>query len=71
MTQAGFLDIFEATGGTPREIVNLCARLIDEMGTRGLTTADIESVQTTIDDYKDVHSSRPAPEEVITEDQEA
>jgi general secretion pathway protein A len=70
MTQAGFLDIFEATGGTPREIVNLCARLIDEMGTRGLTTADIDAVQKTIEDYKDVHSSRTAQEEVSSEDKE-
>lgn len=70
MTQAGFLDIFEATGGTPREIVNLCARLIDEMGTRGLTTADIDAVQKTIEDYKQVHSTRTAQEEVSSEDKE-
>ncbi|MCJ7823500.1 MAG: AAA family ATPase [Anaerolineales bacterium] len=70
MTQAGFLEIFESTGGTPREIVNLCARLIDEMGVRDLKTADIDAVQKTIDDYKDVHSSRTAQEEAISAEQE-
>jgi general secretion pathway protein A len=60
MTQAGFLEIYEATGGTPREIVNLCARLIDVMGARSLETADIEAVQSAIDDYAQVHSSRTA-----------
>ena len=68
MTQAGFLEIFEATGGTPREIVNLCARLIDEMGARGLNTADIDTVQKGIDYYREVHSSRTAPTEAASED---
>ena len=66
MTQAGFLEIFEATGGTPREIVNLCARLIDEMGARGLNTADIDTVQKGIDYYREVHSSRTAPTEAAS-----
>jgi general secretion pathway protein A len=63
MTQAGYLEIFEATGGTPREIVNLCARLVDEMGVRNLTTADVESVRATINAYKEVHSSVGAVED--------
>ena len=62
MTQAGYLEIYEATGGTPREIVNLCARLVDVMGTREITTADIDSVRATIQAYKDVHSSVGAVE---------
>ncbi len=71
MTQAGFLEIFEATGGTPREIVNLCARLIDEMGARDLKTADIAAVQKTIENYKQVHSSVASPDDGISEVQEA
>ncbi len=66
MTQAGFLEIFEATGGTPREIVNLCARLIDEMGSRGLNIADIDTVQKSIEYFKEVHSSRTTPEDAAS-----
>jgi general secretion pathway protein A len=63
MSQTGYLEIYEATGGTPREIVNLCARLVDEMGKRNLTTADVESVRSAIQSYKEVHSSLAAIEE--------
>jgi general secretion pathway protein A len=63
MTQAGYLEVYEATEGTPREIVNLCARLIDEMGVRNLTTADVETVRATIKAYQAVHSSVAAVEE--------
>jgi type II secretory pathway predicted ATPase ExeA len=63
MTQAGFLEIYEATGGTPREIVNLCARLVDDMGALELKTADLETVQKAIGSYKEVHSARTAPQE--------
>ncbi len=66
MTQAGFLEIYDATGGTPREIVNLCARLVDEMGARDLKTADLESVKKAIEGFKEVHSSRTAPEEELS-----
>lgn len=67
MTQAGYLEIYEATGGTPREIVNLCARLIDDMGAEGSQTANVDLVRSAISKYMAVHSSRTELDEAAPE----
>lgn len=62
MTQSGYLEIYEATGGTPREIVNVCSRVIDELGKRDRKSADINIVRAAVESFKEWHSDRAALE---------
>jgi general secretion pathway protein A len=61
ISQAGYLEIYEATGGTPREIVSVCARLVDEMAKRTETDASLGTVQAAIAAFKEWHSDRAVP----------
>jgi general secretion pathway protein A len=62
-TQSAFLEVFDATNGVPREVVSVCTRVLDELGTRGETIADIDATQAAIDIYQSLHSDRVALEE--------
>ncbi len=57
-TQSAFLEVFEATGGVPREIVSVCARVIEELGHQGKKTADIEVTKAAIELHQAWHSER-------------
>ncbi len=48
-TQGAFLEIFEATNGVPREIVSVCALVIEELGKRSELTADVEATHSAIE----------------------
>ena len=52
VVRAAFLEVFEATSGVPREIVSVCARVLDELGARGLTTADVDATHAAIENYR-------------------
>jgi general secretion pathway protein A len=52
VTQAGYLAIYEASQGTPRAIVSLCARLLEEIAQNGERTASAESVEAAIRDWR-------------------
>jgi general secretion pathway protein A len=58
-TQGAFLEIFEATSGVPREIVTVCSKVIDELGVRRETTADVEATRAAIGLFQDTRSDRP------------
>jgi general secretion pathway protein A len=58
-TQSAFLEVYDATGGVPREVVSVCARVIEELGLRGEKTADVEATQAAIAHYQEWHSERP------------
>ena len=62
-TQAGYLEIYEASEGTPRAIVNICSRVVEQIGERGDTTADLPLVQHAIADWKTSHGGPLASEE--------
>lgn len=51
LTQSAFLEVWKVTRGTPREIVTLCSKIINEMGERNKTTADNAIVQAALQDY--------------------
>lgn len=57
-TQSAFLEVYESTNGVPREVVSVCARVVDELGQRGETTADVEATQAAIARYAEWHSER-------------
>lgn len=57
-SQSAFLEIFDATNGVPREIVSVCARVLEELGKRDEFTADIEATQSAIRVYRSLHSER-------------
>ena len=57
--QAAFLEVFESTNGVPREIVSVCARVLDELGARGLTTADVEATDGAIESYRSARTDAP------------
>lgn len=63
--QAAFLEVFEATNGVPREIVSVCARVLDELGARGLSTAEVEATHSAIENYRSARTTEIArsPEE--------
>lgn len=52
LDESGYLAIYAASEGTPRAIVSLCARVINEMSQRRETIASVESVTTAIDDWQ-------------------
>ncbi|NPV87237.1 MAG: AAA family ATPase [Anaerolineae bacterium] len=52
LTQSAFIQVWEMTRGIPREIVNLCSKVIDELGQQGKTTADDEVVRLAIESYQ-------------------
>jgi general secretion pathway protein A len=54
-TQAGYLEIYEASEGTPRAIVSICSRVVEQIGERGDTTADLPLVQQAITDWRASH----------------
>lgn len=58
--QPAFLEVFEATNGVPREIVSVCARVIEELSQRDLQTADIDATRESIDGYRSTRSGRVA-----------
>ena len=57
-TQSAFLEVFEATGGVPREIVSVCARVIEELGHQRKKTADTEVTKAAIELHRAWHSER-------------
>jgi type II secretory pathway predicted ATPase ExeA len=60
LTQAGYLEIYEATGGTPRDIVSVCARLVDEMAGQKEDTASVDTVRKAIASHKQWQYERAA-----------
>lgn len=73
-TQSAFLEIFEATNGVPREIVSICARVIEELGKRSEMAADVEATRAAIETHRAFHShpsafqARPPLEVLYEED---
>ncbi len=67
-TQGGFLEVYEATEGVPRDIVSVCSKAIDELGTRGEHTADTEITQAAVQRHKESHSERPELQLELPED---
>jgi type II secretory pathway predicted ATPase ExeA len=64
LTQAGYLEVYEATEGTPREIVTVCANIIDQLGQNNINSADLETVRKAIKLYQEVHSDKAIPDKV-------
>jgi general secretion pathway protein A len=60
--QAGFLEVFDATGGVPREIVSVCARVLDELGRLNLKTADVDAARAAIESYRSARSEATKPQ---------
>jgi general secretion pathway protein A len=56
LDERGYLAIYEASEGTPRAIVSLCARLINEMSERRETTASMETVAAAIGDWRESYA---------------
>jgi type II secretory pathway predicted ATPase ExeA len=50
LTQTAFLEVWRETRGIPREIVTLCSKVIDAMGTMGRQVADNSVVQAAMKD---------------------
>jgi general secretion pathway protein A len=50
LTQGAFLDVWRETRGTPRDIVSLCSKIIDEMGRQAKSVADNGVVQAALKD---------------------
>lgn len=69
LTQPGFLEVYEASQGTPRAIVSLCARLLEEMASNGEATASVESVAATVRDWRQSYAGPLAAPEAA-EDEE-
>jgi type II secretory pathway predicted ATPase ExeA len=51
LTQSAFLEVWKWTRGIPREIVSLCSKLINEMGSQNKTVADNSVVLSALEDY--------------------
>jgi general secretion pathway protein A len=52
LTQAGYLEIYEASEGTPRAIVSICARLVDHLGDSRDPSADVELVREAVAEWR-------------------
>lgn len=50
LSQSAFLEVWKATRGIPREIVNLCSKVIDHMGEQGKHVADNAVMQAALED---------------------
>ncbi len=61
-TQGAFLEIYEATEGVPREIVSVCAKVLDELEGQGAQVADGETTAAAITAYREWHSERAQPQ---------
>lgn len=61
LNQSAFLEVYETTQGTPREIVSVCGKVIDELGEHGKFTADLEIARSAIASYHELHSSIAEP----------
>lgn len=57
-SQAGFLTLYEATEGTPREVVTLCSRIIDILGEQDQKTADAAIVEQAVKRYRELRGDR-------------
>ena len=55
-SQKGFLDLYEATEGTPREVVTLCSQIIDLLGSTNKQVADEKIVEQAIEKYLELRS---------------
>jgi general secretion pathway protein A len=62
LTQAGYLDIYEASQGTPRAIVSLCTRLLEHMAQNSERTASSQSVEPAIRDWRESYTGPLATE---------
>ena len=63
LTQSGYLDIYEASQGTPRAIVGLCARLLEKMTQNSETTASPKSLDAAIQDWRESYTGPLAMED--------
>ncbi len=57
-SQSGFLSLYEATDGTPREVVTLCSHLIDLLGESEKSIADADIVEQAVSEYLQRRSDR-------------
>jgi general secretion pathway protein A len=57
-TQSAFLEVYETTKGVPREMVGVCASVIEELGVRDEYMADIEATRSAIQRHLAWHSER-------------
>lgn len=61
LNQSAFLEVYETTQGTPREIVSVCGKVIDELGEHGKFIADLKIARSAIASYLELHSSIAEP----------